>query len=136
MDWRNLLADAGGKAVLRLDGPPQELAAAEAAADELGFFRARIDGKGAPDKEALLCRLGEALRFPDYFGGNWDALSDCLTDMDGWIDNPGFLLVFTDSGDICREKPEDSAVFLDILESAAGFWREQDPPRPFKAVLA
>ena len=44
---------------------------------------ARVDLAGARDKEALLERLATALDFPDWFGGNWDALEDCLTDLSG-----------------------------------------------------
>jgi len=136
MDWKHVLADAGGEAVMRLGGPPDELAAASAAASELGFFSARIDGKSAPDKAALLRQLAASLRFPAYFGGGWDALADCLTDLSDWIDAPGYLIVFTNAGDLCRAKREDLAVFADILESAAQFWRKRTPPRPFKAIMA
>ena len=31
---------------------------------------------------ALLKQLGEALNFPDWYGANFDALHDCLTDPD------------------------------------------------------
>jgi hypothetical protein len=32
-------------------------------------------------KEKLLGLLSDALHFPNYFGGNWDALEECLNDL-------------------------------------------------------
>ncbi len=32
-------------------------------------------------KEQLLMRIAQGLSFPDYFGENWDALIDCLSDL-------------------------------------------------------
>jgi len=136
MDWKKLLADPGGEAFFRLSGPPDELAAAEEAARELGFFIARIDGAAIPDKEALLRRLASQLNFPDYFGLNWDSLADCLSDLGDWLDAPGYLIVFTDSGKLCGGKREDLAVLADVLRSAARFWGGRIPPRAFKAVMA
>lgn len=37
-------------------------------------------------KTELLQILSRELRFPLYFGWNWDALSDCLRDME-WLEN-------------------------------------------------
>ena len=32
-------------------------------------------------KEKLLGLLSQSLHFPNYFGGNWDALEECLHDL-------------------------------------------------------
>lgn len=132
MDWKKVLADVGGKPLLDIDGPPE---APEAAARALGFFCVRIDGGSVPDGAALLARLARELQFPDYFGANWDALQDCLTDLPDWLPASGYLLVFTEAGALCRRRPGELAAFKDVLASAASFYREQDPPRPFKAVF-
>jgi hypothetical protein len=39
---------------------------------------------GIDTKEELLSQLAERLRFPEYFGRNWDALGDCLRDLE-WL---------------------------------------------------
>lgn len=39
------------------------------------------------DKLSLLRRFASALSFPHYFGENWDALVDCLSDW-SWTDAP------------------------------------------------
>ena len=38
-----------------------------------------LDGTTAPTKEALHAHLARELHFPDWYGGNLDALFDCLT---------------------------------------------------------
>ena len=38
-----------------------------------------LDGTTAPTKEALHQHLARELNFPDWYGGNLDALFDCLT---------------------------------------------------------
>ena len=38
-----------------------------------------LDGTTVPTKEALHQHLARELAFPDWYGGNLDALFDCLT---------------------------------------------------------
>lgn len=44
------------------------------------------------NKEDLLQQLCVKLKFPGYFGYNWDALSDCLRDLH-WIEQKYVVLV-------------------------------------------
>ena len=46
-----------------------------------------IDGRRMTSIEATHAYLQKALRLPDYYGHNLDALHDCLTDLsrDVWI---------------------------------------------------
>lgn len=81
------------------------------------------------DKETLMKTLAEALRFPDWFGANWDALEDCLSDL-SWREAPGWVLVFRDSHALPRD---DLGVLLEVLRSAAQFWAGRG--RPFFAVF-
>jgi hypothetical protein len=43
------------------------------------------------DKQQLLASLAMQLQFPDYFGGNWDALDECLGDL-SWLKQPRVLI--------------------------------------------
>jgi RNAse (barnase) inhibitor barstar len=40
--------------------------------------------KNITSKHALLAALATQLNFPDYFGGNWDALEECIGDL-SWL---------------------------------------------------
>lgn len=81
----------------------------------------------APGKDAMLASIAASLDFPGWFGGNWDALEDCFTDL-SWRkgDKHVFLFLHPSAGD-------DLGILLDVLASAAEFWRERE--RVFFAVL-
>ena len=40
-----------------------------------------LDGSSVGSREALHRTLAAGLRLPDWYGGNLDALHDCLTDI-------------------------------------------------------
>ncbi|MEV7076134.1 barstar family protein [Streptomyces sp. NPDC093990] len=43
-----------------------------------------LDLGGVTDKAGLMERCARDLRLPDWFGRNWDALADVLSDPDLW----------------------------------------------------
>lgn len=79
------------------------------------------------EKQPLLKNIAAALEFPDWFGANWDALEDCLTDL-SWRKAGGHVLLFEEA------KPgDDLGVLIDVLRSSAEFWAGRG--RPFFAVF-
>lgn len=90
---------------------------------------ARVNLRGAEDKDGLLERLAGALGFPEWFGGNWDALEDCLQDL-SWRAGDGHVLVFEGQDEVA---PDDLGVLIDVLGTSAGFWAER--ARPFFSVF-
>ena len=87
----------------------------------------RVDLALAQSKDGMLERIAKALGFPDWFGGNWDALEDCLIDL-SWREAEGHVLVF--SG---LRPSDDLGVLIDVLASSAEFWAARGTP--FFAVL-
>ena len=74
------------------------------------------------DKAALLDNMASALGFPHWFGHNWDALEDCLTDL-SWRDATGYVLL------IESPRPgDDLSILVDILRSSAEFWAGRGKP--------
>ena len=90
---------------------------------------ARIGLAGASDKAGLMGRIAPALDFPQWFGGNWDALEDCLTDL-SWLKADGHVLLFEDAEGMAAD---ECGVLVDILASSAAYWAERK--RPFFAVF-
>ncbi|MEO8718363.1 MAG: barstar family protein [Burkholderiales bacterium] len=90
---------------------------------------AHADLQGADGKDALLERLALVLGFPAWFGGNWDALEDCLGDL-AWRTGDGHVFVFSGLADL---PADDFGVLVDVLRSSAAFWAERQ--RPFFAVF-
>jgi hypothetical protein len=71
-------------------------------------------------KAEILAAIAKALRFPDWFGGNWDALEDCLSDLEG-----AQVLVFTGGETLAAD---ERGILVDILDSAASFHGAQGTP--------
>lgn len=76
-----------------------------------------LDARDHPDKEALLEAIGNALGFPEYYGANWDALEECLTDL-SWHEGP--LQLALRHADTLDEDLRDT--LLDIFQEAARHW--------------
>lgn len=74
------------------------------------------------DKPALMKNIAAALDFPDWFGANWDALEDCLTDL-SWRKAGGTVLLFDQV-----EPGDDLGVLVDVLRSSAEFWAGRGIP--------
>ena len=114
------LRDASRSGVYRVARPDEVVDAAR----EAGL---RLDKVRFGAKPTLLKNLAKALAFPDWFGENWDALEDCLTDL-SWSDAAGHVLLFDDA-----RAGDDFGVLVDVLESAAQYWAGRK--KPFFAVF-
>lgn len=80
-----------------------------------------------PDGKNPLPSIAGALAFPDWFGQNWDALEDCLSDL-SWREAEGYVLVFEHAA-----AGDETGILIDVLAAAAEFW--QGRGRPFFAVF-
>ena len=78
-------------------------------------------------KDAMLAEIAAALDFPDWFGANWDALEDCLTDL-SWRPQGPHLFLFSDA-----VPGDELGILQDVLASAAESWGERG--RCFFAVF-
>jgi RNAse (barnase) inhibitor barstar len=84
----------------------------------------RIDLAGCTDKATLLARFAAALQFPDWFGHNWDALSDCLTDL-SWLPARHYRVELAQPQALRTAAPETLDTVLEILGEAAEFWADE-----------
>ena len=89
----------------------------------------RVSLAGALDKNELLARLARALQFPAWFGANWDALEDCLTDL-SWLGADGHVLLLEGASGL---PADDFGVLADVLSSSAQYWADRG--RSFFAVF-
>ena len=82
-----------------------------------------LDGEKLKNKEQLLKALKEGLCFPDYFGFNWDALQDCITDL-SWLQGIVKVdVVIKNSSKLLNDEDDSSLqVFLEIMDYAVSFW--------------
>ena len=97
------------------------------AGNALHFTVAPVSLKGCASAEGLIGALAEALKFPDWFGGNWDALADCLNDL-SWWGRDGHVLVIEHGEELRAADPEGFATALEIFDEAAARWAEERVP--------
>ncbi len=98
----------------------------------LRFSVQALDLRTCTDTEAVLREIAEALAFPDWFGGNLDALADCLNDL-SWLSAPGYLLVLEHIGPWREQAADDVEAVIEILQDAAARWAGDGVP--FWAML-
>lgn len=79
------------------------------------------------DQEALMKNIAAALAFPEWFGANWDALEDCLSDL-SWLPASGYVLVVEGA-----EPGDDLGVLIDVLRAVAEWWAPRG--KPFAAIF-
>ncbi|MGO1069800.1 barstar family protein [Lysobacter sp. CA199] len=119
VDPHELLADPAQAGAYFIDARDAQ-ALADAAA-ELEFAVVRVDFAGCADKDEALRRIAAGLRFPEWFGANWDALSDSVNDM-SWWPAPGYLLLIERAGPWQAAHPDEATVLVEILNDAAQDW--------------
>ncbi len=120
-DWLNEPAKAG---VFHIFADARGLAEAAEAA---GLAVFRIDIGHAHDKEDFLGHVSKAMKFPDWFGGNWDALADCLKDL-SWADAGGWVVILEKSKHFCGGHRHEFDEAMDVMAEAAATWRGRGKP--------
>lgn len=107
--------------------PPNSLdeLAIQVMANEMLFQFMVISGSAISSKEDLFDHLSSAFHFPDYFGRNWDAVLDCIRDLDSWLPAKGYLLLYKNPNNLISKSLSDFKVFLEIAEAASEFWASQ-----------
>jgi len=87
-----------------------------------GFDSTVLRGSKCRTAADLFAEFARALDFPDYFGHNWDALEECLADLE-WRPAKGYVLVLTEADQILNQaEEEDWATFVEVLSDAAEAW--------------
>jgi len=80
----------------------------------------------AATKQQVLTTIAEAFHFPRHFGKNFDALSDCLTDLAYKAGpQPGFVVVLEQLPNTQKFDKEAREILLDVFRDAADFWAEK-----------
>jgi Barstar (barnase inhibitor) len=103
----------------------ERVAGIRALSESLGYTVFDVDLAGCHDKAGLLERMAGALSFPNWFGHNWDAWFDCLTDL-GWHPAArGYVLVLRRALRMQQAAPEALDTALAIIEDAARVWSDR-----------
>jgi hypothetical protein len=100
--------------VYRLNCAQEEL---RESARDCGFALFDSNLADARGKGEVLAELARAIKAPEWFGHNWDALADALGDL-SWHPAPGYVLLLH-----CDTVGEE--MLNEILEASVSFWKLQ-----------
>ena len=100
-----------------------QLLAANRAATAIGFDCWQLDLSTTQSAAGLLRHIGQALHFPEWYGENWDALADCLTDL-SWSEAEGFIVLLHGCDALRAAHPGLWQTLLGMLGEVSDFWRE------------
>ncbi|MCW7941085.1 hypothetical protein AAW14_03285 [Streptomyces hygroscopicus] len=95
--------------------------------DLRGRFVVALNLDGVADKAVFMERAVRALDLPDWFGRNWDALADSLTDPSVWPEaaaGQGLLIVVTGWRGYATARPQEweiaQGVFAEAVDRTPG----------------
>lgn len=91
------------------------------------FQLVTLDGKTITNKSEFLKACAQAMEFPQYFGLNWDAFEDSLTDLD-WLPAQGYVVLYEHPEQFAQTDPPEWATALDIFQAAIEYWQDANVP--------
>ena len=97
-----------------------------------GLKVAAVDLEHAGSRAALLDAFADGLELPEYFGGNWDALDECLRERSLLATAEGqargLLLRLLGCATAAEAAPDAFQMLLEILDDAVEDWRDRGVP--------
>lgn len=122
---QQILINPGNNGVYHLPGSGIEAVHDAALAEGLVYYA--CDLADASQGNAVLEQLASALKLPEWFGNNFDALYDCLTDLT-WQETSASVIVLSGVDTLHACDPEAWETLLAVLASAAEFWQNEETP--------
>ena len=107
--------------------PAPRRAVIESSSHRLHFKVFLADIAEYSSAQQVLFQLGAALNFPIWYGANFDALFDCLTDPD-WQPAKGHVLLINGISCLRTADPDDFATLIEVFQAAAEARREMQSP--------
>ncbi|EXI78576.1 MAG: Barstar (barnase inhibitor) [Candidatus Accumulibacter appositus] len=120
-----LLEDSRQAGVYRL--PHGDRRALREAAEAAGFACFDADLGDSDQIQQVLARLGRQLGFPEWYGNNFDALKDCLSDI-SWREEAGYLLILSRAEALQLADAPAFRTLNQVFAAVIDEWRSQDVP--------
>jgi Barstar (barnase inhibitor) len=103
-------------------GPSESIPRFLALAEQSKFQVFHIEGEAITSLDRYFQVLADLFEFPDYFGRNWDAVADCLTDL-SWQAGDRILIVY--SNDQVLGQGNNWWVAMEVWSDAIEFWQRR-----------
>lgn len=92
-----------------------------------GWIGWHLNGRAIAGKADFLAAAARAMRFPSYFGRNWDAFEECITDL-SWLPAAGYVLLYEAPNCFAAAQPREWQIALAVLGDATIYWRDRGIP--------
>lgn len=90
-----------------------------------------VRGHKCTRASSLFDEFAAAFQFPYYFGENWNAFSECLSDLE-WIAAEAVVIAITQAGDLLADaSPEEFKTLFSILATVSEEWSNTEPEDGF-----
>jgi RNAse (barnase) inhibitor barstar len=91
-------------------------------AKQANFQVFHLEGQQIDSLDHYFNAIADLFQFPDYFGGNWDAVADCLTDL-AWQKGDRILVVYSNYQGM--RNGDDWRVAMEVWANTIEFWQGQ-----------
>jgi RNAse (barnase) inhibitor barstar len=96
-----------------------------------------VRGKKMKTRNGFFDEFASAFQFPDYFGENWAALDECLSDLE-WIPAEGYVVLMPQAASLLSDEDrEDRTIAVRLLDRVCKYWateRRVFPSRELKLL--
>lgn len=86
-----------------------------------------VDGAPITTEEQLFSALAKEMKFPSYFGRNWDAVDECLRDMT-WLPGAGYVLFIRGAEQFWKQSTRLAGALVESWLFAAEDWSQEKMP--------
>ncbi|UBF24964.1 barstar family protein [Kovacikia minuta CCNUW1] len=92
---------------------------------EQGWKLFSLEGERIANKSDFLQACAQVMHFPPYFGNNWDAFEECMTDP-GIISINQLILLYNHPENFAQNEPNQWKTAVYILRTAIEYWSEKN----------
>ena len=78
-------------------------------------------------EKQLFSAISQTMKFPSYFGGNWDAFEECLRDMD-WLPGGGYVLALHSGKKLWESATQLAGSLVESWLFCAEEWAKNNVP--------
>ncbi|MFF3090393.1 barstar family protein [Streptomyces nojiriensis] len=82
----------------------------------------RLDGREMRDTDTVFLQFYDRLKLPDYFGWNWNALLDCLRDLDRLLPADRYVLIVEAADEVLPGDADTRRLLFRTLLRAGRRW--------------
>ncbi len=78
-------------------------------------------GSHMRDWDEFSSTIADIFSFPSYYGKNWDAMLDCIRDLE-WLEFKRFFVIIPNAEKIFIREPKEFDTFLDVFKITGRHW--------------